>query len=58
MLSSYQWVSRPAAIAPDLYNDFAARSEPGWNLVIRQPLPFYGPAARQARSDRRYSVIC
>lgn len=43
VLSTYQWVSRPAAIAPDLYNDFAARSEPGWNLVIRQPLPFSGP---------------
>jgi hypothetical protein len=43
LLSSYQWVSRPAAIAPDLYNDFSARSEPGWNLVIRQPLPFSGP---------------
>jgi hypothetical protein len=43
ILSSYQWVSRAAAIAPDLYNDFAARSDPGWNLVIRQPLPFSGP---------------
>jgi hypothetical protein len=43
VLSTYQWVSRPAAIAPDLYNDFSARSEPGWNLVIRQPLPFSGP---------------
>jgi hypothetical protein len=43
LLSTYQWVSRPAAIAPDLYNDFSARSEPGWNLVIRQPLPFAGP---------------
>jgi hypothetical protein len=43
VLSTYQWVSRPAAIAPDLYNDFAARSDPGWNVVIRQPLPFSGP---------------
>ncbi len=31
-----------AAIAPDLYNDFASRSDPGLNLVIRQPLPFSG----------------
>jgi hypothetical protein len=43
LLTSYQWVSRPSAIAPDLYNDFSARSDPGWNLVIRQPLPFAGP---------------
>jgi hypothetical protein len=43
ILSTYQWASRPAAIAPDLYNDFSARSGPGWNLVIRQPLPFSGP---------------
>jgi hypothetical protein len=43
VLSTYQWVSRPAAIGPDLYNDFAARSDPGWNVVIRQPLPFGGP---------------
>jgi hypothetical protein len=43
ILSTYQWVSRPAAIAPDLYNDFSSRSGPGWNLVIRQPLPFSGP---------------
>ena len=43
VLSTYQWVSRSAAIGPDLYNHFAARSDPGWNLVIRQPLPFVGP---------------
>lgn len=40
--SSYQWSSRLAAISPDLYNDFASRSDPGLNLVIRQPLPFSG----------------
>jgi hypothetical protein len=43
VVSTYQWVSRPAAIAPDLYNEFSAHSQPGWNLVIRQPLPFSGP---------------
>jgi hypothetical protein len=40
--SSYQWSNRLAAISPDLYNDFASRSDPGLNLVIRQPLPFSG----------------
>jgi hypothetical protein len=43
ILSTYQWVSEAAVIAPDLYNDFTSRSEPGWNLIIRQPLPFDGP---------------
>ena len=37
--SSYQWLSQQAVIASDLYNDFAARSEPGLNVVIRQPIP-------------------
>ncbi len=40
VVSSYQWSNQLAAIAPDLYNDFASRSDPGLNLVIRQPLPF------------------
>jgi hypothetical protein len=55
VLSTYQWVSRAAAISPDLYNDFAARSEPGWNLVIRQPLPFSGslPGKLEATADIR-----
>jgi hypothetical protein len=55
VVSTYQWVSRPAAIAPDLYNDFSARSEPGWNLVIRQPLPFSGslPGKLEATADIR-----
>ncbi len=55
ILSTYQWVSRPSAIAPDLYNDFSARSEPGWNLVIRQPLPFTGslPGKLEATADIR-----
>ena len=42
VVSSYQWSNQLAAIAPDLYNDFASRSDPGLNLVIRQPLPFSG----------------
>jgi len=37
--SSYQWVSRQAVMAADLYNDFASASDPGWNIVIRQPIP-------------------
>lgn len=55
VLSTYQWVSRPAAIAPDLYNDFAARSDPGWNVVIRQPIPFAGslPGKLEATADIR-----
>ncbi len=39
LISSYQWSSRTSALAPDLYNEFAARSEPGLNLLVRQPLP-------------------
>ena len=26
-------------MAADLYNDFASASDPGWNVVIRQPIP-------------------
>jgi len=37
--TSYQWVSRQAVMAADLYNDFASASDPGWNIVIRQPIP-------------------
>ncbi len=55
LVSSYQWVNREAAIAPDLYNDFAARSDPGLNLVIRQPLPFADslPGKLEASADFR-----
>lgn len=42
-VASYQWSSRDSVIAPDLYNDFAARSGTGLNLIIRQPLPMSGP---------------
>jgi Carboxypeptidase regulatory-like domain len=41
-VTTYQWSSRSAVLAPDMYNDFAARSDPGLNLIIRQPLPFSG----------------
>jgi hypothetical protein len=42
-ITSYQWTSRDSVIAPDLYNDFSARSAPGLNVLIRQPLPMSGP---------------
>lgn len=40
LVSSYQWSSRDSALAPDLYNEFASRSDPGLNIIVRQPLPF------------------
>jgi hypothetical protein len=40
ILSGYQWLNRRSAIAADLYNDFSARSDPGLNVFVRQPLPF------------------
>jgi hypothetical protein len=54
ILSSYQWVSRPSAIAADMYNDFAASSDPGWNVLVRQPLPFgAGPGKLELTADLR-----
>jgi hypothetical protein len=55
IVSTYQWLSREAAMSPDLYNDFAARSDPGLNLVIRQPLPFAGslPGKFEVTADFR-----
>ena len=55
VISSYQWLNEQAVIAPDLYNDFAARSDPGLNVVIRQPLPFGGslPGKLEATADFR-----
>ncbi len=41
-MTTYQWASRPAVLAPDMYNDFAAGSDPGLNVIVRQPLPFSG----------------
>ncbi len=46
IISGYQWMNRRSAIAADLYNDFAARSDPGLNLLVRQPLPFGAGAGR------------
>ena len=54
---SYQWVSRKAVIAPDLYNDFASRSDPGLNLVIRQPLPFSGGLPGKLEATARLSNL-
>jgi hypothetical protein len=55
IISSYQWLNQQAVIATDLYNDFAARSDPGLNIVIRQPLPFGGslPGKLEATADFR-----
>ncbi|MBG99009.1 MAG: hypothetical protein CMN58_01540 [Solibacterales bacterium] len=53
--SSYQWLNRQAVIASDLYNDFAASSAPGFNIVIRQPIPATGslPGKFEATADFR-----
>ncbi|MEZ5362648.1 MAG: hypothetical protein R2748_10025 [Bryobacterales bacterium] len=54
IISGYQWVSRPSAIAADMYNDFAASSNPGWNILVRQPLPFAaGPGKLELTADLR-----
>ena len=55
IISSYQWLNEKAVIATDLYNDFAARSDPGFNVMIRQPLPFGGslPGKLEATADFR-----
>ena len=55
IISSYQWLNEKAVIATDLYNDFAARSDPGLNVMIRQPLPFGGslPGKLEATADFR-----
>lgn len=55
VVSTYQWASRAAVMAPDLYNDFAARSDPGWNIIVRQPLPMSAglPGKLEATADFR-----
>ncbi len=54
VLSGYQWVSRPSAIAADMYNEFSASSDPGWNILVRQPLPFgAGPGKLEVTADMR-----
>ena len=51
---SHRWTSRQSVIPGDLYNDFAARSDPGLNVSIRQPLPFGGlPGKFEASADFR-----
>lgn len=39
LTGSYQWSSRPSVLAADPFNEFASRSAPGLNLVVRQPIP-------------------
>ncbi|MBI1354362.1 MAG: hypothetical protein GC160_08450 [Acidobacteria bacterium] len=46
IISSYQWLNRRSAIAADLYNEFASRSNPGLNFFVRQPLPFGAGSGR------------
>ncbi len=54
-ISTYQWSSRDSALSPDLYNDFAARSDPGFNVYIRQPIPVGGglPGKLEASAEFR-----
>ena len=53
MTSSYQWSNRPSVVPVDPFNDFAARSEPGLNLTLRQPLPFGGGLPGSIRGQCR-----
>jgi hypothetical protein len=54
VVSSYQWISRPSAMAADAYNDFASSSDPGWNIRVRQPLPIAaGPGKLELTADLR-----
>ena len=57
LLSAYQWSSVPAVIAPDVYNDFASRSDPGLNLIIRQPLPFSGGLPGKLEATANFSNL-
>ncbi len=52
---SHRWVSKQSVIPGDLYNDFAAHSDPGLNVRIRQPLPLGGglPGKFEASADFR-----
>lgn len=55
LASSYQWLSRQGLIEADMYNDFAAASAAGWNIVIRQPLPLDAglPGKMEVSADLR-----
>ncbi len=57
LLTAYQWSSVPAVIAPDVYNDFASRSDPGLNLIIRQPLPFSGGLPGKLEATANFSNL-
>lgn len=53
--SAYQWGSRKAVTAPDPFNLSGARSLPGWNVAVRQPLPgpSYVPGKFEATAEFR-----
>ncbi len=55
--SAYQWGSRRAVTAPDLYNVSGARSLPGLTVSLRQPLPLpqttYLPGKFEATAEFR-----
>ncbi len=53
--ASYQWSSRQSVASADPFNDFAARSDPGLNLALRQPLPIGGgmPGKFEASAEIR-----
>ena len=55
MTGSYQWSSRESVLPADPFNDFASRSAPGLNLVLRQPLPSVAgmPGKFEASADFR-----
>ena len=55
MTGSYQWSSRESVLPADPFNDFASRSAPGLNLVLRQPLPGVAgmPGKFEASADFR-----
>ena len=55
MTGSYQWSSLESVLPADPFNDFASRSAPGLNLVLRQPLPSVSgmPGKFEASADFR-----
>ena len=57
VLTAYQWSNVPAVIAPDAYNDFASQSDPGLNLIVRQPLPFSGGLPGKLEATANFSNL-
>jgi len=53
--STYQWMGRPSATAPDLFNTSDTQALPGMNLMVRQPLPelSYLPGKFEATAEFR-----